>query len=81
MYQRIAIGNNVFIGVNLIVIPGMKIDDDVIIAARSAVTKSIIAGVIAAGVPAKIIGGFNNFKSRCLNNCDSESGIIFNKKF
>jgi acetyltransferase-like isoleucine patch superfamily enzyme len=49
------IGKNCFIGINAIVLPGLKIGDSVIIGSGSVVTKDIPSGCIAAGNPAKII--------------------------
>lgn len=49
------IGNNVFIGVNSIIIAGIRINDNVIIAAGSVVTKDVPSFCIAGGNPAKII--------------------------
>ena len=80
-YQRISIGNNVFIGVNSIVMPGVKIDDNVIVAAGSVVTKSIPSGVIVGGVPAKIIGRFDELKVKSLKNCVSEVDTDFNMPY
>jgi serine acetyltransferase len=74
-YQRISVGNNVFIGVNSIIMPGVKIDDNVIIAAGSVVTKSIPKGVIIAGVPAKIIGNFKDIETRMLSDYISDKEI------
>ena len=67
LYQRIDIGNNVFIGVNSIIMPGVKIEDNVIVAAGSVITKSIPSGVIVAGVPAKIIGSYSEIEKRMLD--------------
>jgi acetyltransferase-like isoleucine patch superfamily enzyme len=41
MYRRVSIGNNVIIGVNCIIMLGVKIEDNIIIAAGSIVTKSV----------------------------------------
>lgn len=76
-YQRISIGNNVFIGVNSIIMPGVKIDDNVIVGSGSVVTKSVPKGVIVAGVPAKVIGSFEDIRSRMLSDCISENDIDF----
>ncbi len=76
-YQRILIGNNVFIGVNSIIMPGVKIDDNVIVAAGSVVTKSIPRNVIVGGVPAKIIGSYDDIKYRMLNHYVTEDDIDF----
>ena len=59
--------NNVFIGVNSIIMPGVKIEDNVIVAAGSVITKSIPSGVIVAGVPAKIIGSYSEIEKRMLD--------------
>ena len=52
---EVAIGNNVQIGENAIVLPGIVIGDRVIIGAGAVVNKDIPEGKIACGVPAKII--------------------------
>ncbi|WP_317168577.1 acyltransferase [Mucilaginibacter agri] len=61
LYRSVKIGNNVFIGVNSIIMPGVIIEDDVIVAAGSIVTKSIPGGVIVGGNPAKIIGSYQEY--------------------
>lgn len=50
------IGNNVFIGPGAVIVGPVIIEDDVIIAPNSVVTKSIRKGSIIGGIPAKIIG-------------------------
>lgn len=76
-YAPITIGDNVFIGVNSIIMPGVKIEDRVIVAAGSVVTKSIPQGTIVAGVPAKVIGVYNDIEKRMLESYISEKD--FNK--
>jgi len=49
------IGENCFIGIGAIILPGVKIGDQVIIGAGSVVTKNVPSGVISAGNPARII--------------------------
>lgn len=49
------IGDNVFIGVYAVVMPGVTIGDNVVIGAGSIVTKDIPANTIAAGNPARIL--------------------------
>lgn len=53
----IVIGNNVFIGTNCIICKGVTIGDDAIIAAGSVVVKSVPAGEVWGGNPAKQIIG------------------------
>lgn len=59
---EIRIGNNVFIGANTTILYGVHIGNNVIIGAGSVVTKDIPDNVVAAGVPCKPIGKFENFK-------------------
>lgn len=51
----IKVGNNVWIGANVTVLPGVTIGDDTVIGAGSVVTKDIPAGVIAVGNPCRVM--------------------------
>lgn len=51
----ITVGDNVWIGANVSVLPGVTIGSDTIIGAGSIVNKDIPSGVIAAGNPCKVI--------------------------
>lgn len=51
----ISIGNNVWLGGNVVVLPGVSIGDNTIIGAGSVVTKDIPSNVIAVGSPCKVI--------------------------
>lgn len=51
----IRIGNNVWIGAQATVLPGVTIDDGAIVAAGAVVTRDVPANVIVGGFPAKII--------------------------
>lgn len=53
--EGIIIGNDVWIGLNTIILPGVKIGNGVSIAAGSVVTKDIPDYALVGGVPAKII--------------------------
>ena len=53
--KPISIGNNVWIGANSIILPGVNIGDGAIIGAGSVVVKSIPSNVIAGGNPAIVI--------------------------
>lgn len=75
LYRRVEIGNNVFIGVNSIIMPGVKIDDNVIVAAGSVVTKSVPSGVIIGGNPAKIIGNYDQYKKEVMENYVSDKDM------
>ena len=60
----IRIGDNVFIGSGSIVMYDVSIGSNVIIGAGSIVTKDIPDNSIAAGVPAKVIGSFDDYVRR-----------------
>lgn len=51
----IRVGDNVWFGGNVTVIPGVTIGSDVTIGAGSVVTHDIPSGVVAAGVPCRVI--------------------------
>lgn len=53
--KPIEVGNNVWIGGNVVVLPGVKIGDNVVIGAGSVVTKNIPSNVLAVGNPCKVI--------------------------
>lgn len=48
----VVIGDNVWIGANVTILPGVTIGDFVVVAAGSVVTKDVPSGVLVAGVPA-----------------------------
>jgi acetyltransferase-like isoleucine patch superfamily enzyme len=77
LFKRVKIGNNVFIGVNSIIMPGVKIEDNVIIAAGSIVTKSVPSGVIIAGNPAKIIGNYDAYQKEVLEKYVSDKDMDY----
>ena len=77
LYKRVVIGNNVFIGLNSIILAGVNIGDNVVIAAGSVVTKTVPSGKIVGGNPAKIIGNFKDYKAKVLQNYISHGDMNF----
>lgn len=51
----ITVGNNVWIGGNVVVLAGVTIGDNVVIGAGSVVTKDIPSNVVAVGNPCKVL--------------------------
>ncbi|WP_407330367.1 sugar O-acetyltransferase [Enterovibrio sp. 27052020O] len=51
----VTIGNNVWIGANSVVLPGITIGDNSVIGAGSVVTKDIPPNVVAVGNPCKVL--------------------------
>jgi acetyltransferase-like isoleucine patch superfamily enzyme len=50
----ITIGDNVWIGMGVVILPGVKIGHNTIIAANSVVTKNIPSNVVAGGIPCRV---------------------------
>ena len=62
------IGKRCFIGVNAIIMCGVKVNDNVIVGSGSVVTKDIPANCIVAGNPARIIKRrYSDQKIRTIN--------------
>ena len=55
LFGRITIGNNVHIGVNAVIMPGVTIGSNVIIGCCAVVTHDIPDNSVAVGVPARVI--------------------------
>lgn len=53
--KPVMIGNDCWVGANVVICPGVEIGDKCVIGAGSVVTRSIPAGTFAAGVPARVI--------------------------
>ncbi|KLV03717.1 galactoside O-acetyltransferase [Photobacterium aquae] len=53
--KAITIGNNVWLGANVTVCPGVTIGDNVVVGAGSVVTKDLPPNTVCVGVPAKAV--------------------------
>ena len=53
--EPITIGENVWLGSCAVVCPGVTIGDDTVVGAGAVVTRDLPAGVVAAGVPARVL--------------------------
>lgn len=65
-FGKVYIGDNVYIGNNCLIMPGVTIGSNVIVAAGSIVTKSIPDNVVVGGNPAKILSSLNDFEVKVL---------------
>ena len=61
---RVMVGDNVFVGANTTILPGVQIGNNVIIGAGSVVTRSIPDNMVAAGNPAKVICSVEDYKAK-----------------
>ncbi len=60
----IVIGNNVFIGLGALIMPGVTVGDNTVIGAGAIVTKDIPANCVAVGVPARPIKDIDEYFSQ-----------------
>lgn len=61
IYSPINVGNNVFIGIHSIILPGVTIGDNVVIGAGAIVTRDLPGGGVYAGVPARRVNDFDTY--------------------
>lgn len=60
-FGKITIGNNVHIGWDVILMPGVNIGNNTIIGAGAVVTKDIPDNSVAVGIPAKVISSIEEY--------------------
>lgn len=58
----IEVYDNVFIGADARILPNVKIGPNAIIAAGSVINRDVPEGTVVAGVPARVIGSFEDFR-------------------
>lgn len=63
--KPVTIGNDVWIGRRVMIMPGVTIGNGVIIGAGAVVTKNVLDNVVVGGVPAKIIKNRENNEVPC----------------
>jgi Acetyltransferase (isoleucine patch superfamily) len=75
IYKPVKVGNNVFLGFRVTIMPGVTIGDNVAIGAGSVVTKDIPSNTIAAGVPAKVLRTYDEYKEKMIPQLDKINGL------
>lgn len=64
VFGNIVIGNNVFIGMQSIILPGVHIGNNCVIGAGSVVTRDIPDNTVATGVPARPIRSIAEYEKK-----------------
>lgn len=65
---EIEILDNVFVGAHSILMGNIKVGPNAIIAAGAVVTKDVPEGTIVGGNPARVIGSFDEYTAKRINN-------------
>lgn len=65
-FGKVVIKDNVYIGNNCLIMPGVTIGSNVLVAAGSVVTKSVPNGVVVGGNPAKVLSSIDDFEQKML---------------
>ena len=63
-FGKVIIGDYVYIGSNALIMPGVTIGNNVLVAAGSVVTKSIPSRMVVAGNPARVICSIDEYYER-----------------
>ena len=68
VFGRIIVKDNVFLGSNTTILPGITINENVIVAAGSVVTKDLEPDSVYAGIPARRIKSLQEYETKVLEN-------------
>lgn len=78
-FGKIEIKDGTYIGLNSIILPGVTIGKNVIVAAGSIITKSVPDGAIVGGNPARVIGKTFDYMEK-MKEYDVGSGMMHYKE-
>jgi hypothetical protein len=70
--ERTVIGDNVFLGANAVIMPGVQVGDGAIIGAGSIVTKDVEPEAVVAGNPARRLCSADEYFQKC-----EEKGCLY----
>ncbi len=76
-FGKVILRERVYVGVSSIILCGVEVGAGTIIGAGSLVTKSLPAGVVAAGVPAKVLCTVEDYKGRMKDQMDSNDPLHY----
>jgi acetyltransferase-like isoleucine patch superfamily enzyme len=81
-YGRITIHNNCFIGYNTILMPGISVGPNSVVAAGSIVTKDVPPNSVVGGCPAKFIMSLEEYAEKSLIKTPeyNKDAYLYNKK-
>lgn len=76
---KIHIGDNVFIGANATVLPGVCIGNNSVVGANSVVTKNVPENTVVAGNPARVVCTLSEFKEK--NSSIMQNTRVFGREY
>lgn len=80
--EKTIIGDNVFLGANSVILPGVNIGDNSIVGAGAVVTKNVPENAVVAGNPARVICTVDEYIEKCeKKKVLYETPETFNKLF
>lgn len=79
-FGRVTLGDYVYVGNNSLIMPGVTVGDNVLIAAGSVVTKSIPSNVVVGGNPAKFICTLDEYIARNIKFNTNSKGMSLEEK-
>lgn len=79
-FGKVVIKDNVYVGNNCLIMPGVSIGSNVLVAAGSVVTKSVPDNVVVAGNPAKIVSNIEDFEKKMLTKNVASKGMSKTEK-
>ena len=80
IFGKIVIGNNVHIGMNTIIMPGITIGNNVVIGCGAVVTHDIPNNSVAVGVPARVIETYDAYLCKASKKCDFTKAMTHEEK-
>ena len=79
-FGKVVIKDNVYVGNNCLIMPGVSIGSNVLVAAGSVVTKSVPDNVVVAGNPARFLCSLFDFEQRMLEKNVKTKGMSAEEK-
>ena len=81
LHRDTDIGNYVYIGTNSLIMPGVSIGDNALVAAGSVVTKSVPARTVVGGNPARVICTIDEYMDKNLKYNAHTKGVRNKKEY
>lgn len=78
--KPIVVGDNVFIGYQALIMPGVTIGSNVVIGARAVVTKDIPDNSVAVGIPARVVKSLESYEEGVLSGSEMTKSLSREEK-